>query len=207
MLSHQVFTSHVIRDGPVPANRHASDNRGTVIRPCDPGAGPRVRGGHVQVTPLAISGCSTFEPPPTGTSVGLFLEWLRRDLLEQHVGHPLDLRPGQLVDIEGGCAARPALRRDSARTSEVRGMRTRSNSGTWWLTSGSGHRPTGSGFRLPRRPEQEGHLPRRGLGHGFMALTDDTDVVYLCSAPYAPVANTASTRWIPRGYRMAEDRS
>lgn len=46
-----------------------------------------------------------------------------------------------------------------------------------------------------------------GLGHAFMALTDDATVVYLCSAGYSPGASTASTRstrnWASPGPRTS----
>ena len=34
-----------------------------------------------------------------------------------------------------------------------------------------------------------------GLGHGFMALSDQATVIYLCSTPYAPGREHGVTRW------------
>lgn len=36
-----------------------------------------------------------------------------------------------------------------------------------------------------------------GLGHGFLALTDDATVIYLCSAPYAPEREHAVSPFDP----------
>ncbi len=140
----------------------------------------------MQVTPLAISGSWTFEPSTHGDERGLFLEWLRRDLLEQHVGHPLDLHQANWSTSKAGVLrglhfaeippgqAKYVVCVRGAILDVVVDIRIGSPTYGQWDSA-----------VLDDQNRKAIYLAE-GLGHGFMALTDDTDVVYLCSAPYAP---------------------
>ena len=57
----------------------------------------------------------------------------------------------------------------------------------WPSTSGWAHPPTGAweAVRLDTVDRKALYLAE-GIGHAFMALTDDATVSYLCSEPYAP---------------------
>ena len=91
----------------------------------------------------------------------------------------------------------------SPRTGEVPQMRARRHPGR--------HRrpPVGSPtFRMGvRPPEVTNHRSvylAEGLGHGFLALTDEATVVYLCSEGYAPSATRDSPAGPGSGDRLAE---
>ena len=140
----------------------------------------------MQVRPLAISGSWLFEPAAHRDDRGSFLEWLRRDLLEQHVGHPLDLhqanwstsKAGTLrglhfAEIPPGQAKYLACVRGAV-VDVVVDIRIGSPTYGQW-----------DSVVLDDENRSAVYLAE-GLGHGFMALEDDTSVVYLCSAPYAP---------------------
>lgn len=140
----------------------------------------------VRATPLAISGAWLFEPVVHGDDRGEFFECFRRDLLEEHVGHPLELHQGNsstsktgvlrgihFADIPPGQAKYVMCTR-GAIFDVVVDIRTGSpDFGKW------------DGAHLDETNRHAIYLAE-GLGHAFMALTDDTQVIYLCSAPYAP---------------------
>ena len=140
----------------------------------------------MQVTPLAISGAWLFEPIKHADERGVFLEWLRQDLLEQHVGHRLvlhqanwstsragalrgmhfaEIPPGQAKYI--GCVRGAVL-------DVVVDVRIGSPTYGQW-----------DSILLDDQNRRAVYIAE-GLGHGFMAITQDASVVYLCSAPYAP---------------------
>ncbi|MBS1692431.1 MAG: dTDP-4-dehydrorhamnose 3,5-epimerase family protein [Actinobacteria bacterium] len=136
--------------------------------------------------PLGISGGWVFEPSTHEDDRGVFLEWFRGDLLEQHIGHRLDLhqanwstsRAGALrgvhfAEIPPGQAKYIVCVR-GAIIDVVVDVRTGSPTFGQWESvplDGTNRRAV---------------YIAEGLGHGFMATEDDTSVVYLCSAPYAP---------------------
>lgn len=140
----------------------------------------------MHVTELGISGAWLFEPFVHADERGTFLESVRRDVLEQHVGHALELHQGNwstskagvirgihFADIPPGQAKYVMCVR-GAIVDVVVDIRTGSPTfGTW----------------CSEQLDEDNHRAiyvSEGLGHGFMALADDTAVVYLCSAPYAP---------------------
>lgn len=140
----------------------------------------------MHVTELAISGAWLFEPVVHADDRGAFLECFRKDALEQYVGHPLDLHQGNwsisqagvlrgihFADIPPGQAKYVMCVR-GAILDVVVDVRTGSPTFGSWCSE-----------RLDADNHRAIYLSE-GLGHGFMALTDDATVVYLCSAPYAP---------------------
>lgn len=140
----------------------------------------------MQVTPLAISGAWLFEPSLHEDDRGVFLEWLRRDLLEQHVGHHLELhqanwstskagavRGVHFADIPPGQAKYIVCVR-GAIVDVVVDVRIGSPTYGQW-----------DSVLLDDQNKRAAYIAE-GLGHGFMAMVEGTSVVYLCSAPYAP---------------------
>jgi dTDP-4-dehydrorhamnose 3,5-epimerase len=140
----------------------------------------------VQVTPLAIAGSWLFDPSPHEDDRGVFLEWLRRDLLEQHVGHPLDLHQANWSTSRAGALrgvhfaeippgqAKYLVCVSGAITDVVVDVRVGSPTYGQW-----------DSVVLDDRNRRAIYIAE-GLGHGFMAMADNTSVLYLCSAPYAP---------------------
>jgi dTDP-4-dehydrorhamnose 3,5-epimerase len=140
----------------------------------------------VQVTPLAISGAWLFEPSMHEDDRGVFLEWLRRDLLEQHVGHRLDLHQANWSTSRAGAVrgvhfaeippgqAKYIVCVRGAIVDVVVDVRIGSPTYGQW-----------DSVLLDDQNKRAAYIAE-GLGHGFMAMVEGTSVVYLCSAPYAP---------------------
>ena len=150
------------------------------------GIHPATTIGSVRVEPLAIPGAWVFEPTVHGDDRGVFLECFRSDELAEHVGHPLDLRQANwstsksgvvrgvhFADIPPGQAKYVMCLR-GAILDVVVDIRTGSPTFGQWDSVGLDDQ------------NRRAMYVAEGLGHAFMALADDTAVVYLCSAPYAP---------------------
>jgi dTDP-4-dehydrorhamnose 3,5-epimerase len=117
---------------------------------------------------------------------GVFLEWLRRDLLEQHVGHRLDLHQANWSTSKAGALrgvhfaeippgqAKYLVCVSGAIVDVVVDVRVGSPTYGQW-----------DSVVLDDRNRRAIYVAE-GLGHGFMATIDNTSVVYLCSSPYAP---------------------
>ena len=138
------------------------------------------------VRPLSIAGAWELTPRQFGDERGYFCEWYKADVLQELIGHRFDLaqancsvsRRGVLrgihfADVPPGqakyvtCAAGQVL--DVAVDVRV-GSPT---FGQWdSVLLDSDHR---NAIYLAE-----------GLGHAFMALTDDATVMYLCSTGYDP---------------------
>ncbi|MGV0991636.1 MAG: dTDP-4-dehydrorhamnose 3,5-epimerase [Mycobacterium sp.] len=140
----------------------------------------------MRAEPLAIPGAWMFEPTVHGDDRGVFLECFRSDALAEHVGHPLDLRQANwstskagvvrgvhFADIPPGQAKYVMCLR-GAILDVVVDIRTGSPTFGQWASA-----------RLDDENRRAMYVAE-GLGHAFMALADDTAVVYLCSAAYAP---------------------
>lgn len=135
---------------------------------------------------LAIPGAWVFEPTVHGDDRGVFLECFRSDALAEHVGHRLDLhqanwstsaagviRGVHFADIPPGQAKYVMCLR-GAILDVVVDIRTGSPTFGRW-----------DSVALDDQNRRAVYVAE-GLGHAFMALAEDTAVVYLCSAPYAP---------------------
>jgi len=135
---------------------------------------------------MAIPGAWVFTPALHPDDRGVFLEWLRRDLIEEHVGHPLELHQANWSTSKAGTLrgihfaeippgqAKYVVCVRGAVVDVVVDIRLGSPTYGQW-----------DSVLLDDRDRKSVYLSE-GLGHGFMALSDNTDVLYLCSAPYAP---------------------
>ncbi|WP_131736702.1 dTDP-4-dehydrorhamnose 3,5-epimerase [Actinomadura roseirufa] len=136
--------------------------------------------------PLSINGTYLFTPRVHGDQRGSFHEWLRSDDLQKHVGHPMNiaqancsvssrgtLRGVHFADVPPGQAKYITCMRGAILDVVVD------------LRVGS---PTFGRWEFVRLDDEtRGCLyVAEGLGHGFMALTDDATVIYMCSEPYTP---------------------
>ena len=140
----------------------------------------------VQITELSISGAWTFTPRQFPDPRGVFLEWFKGAVLEQAVGHPLTvkqanhsvsakgtLRGVHFADVAPGQAKYVYCTRGAVLDVIVD------------IRVGS---PTFGASEAVRLDEvdRRGVYLSEGLGHAFLALTDDANVTYLCSEPYSP---------------------
>jgi dTDP-4-dehydrorhamnose 3,5-epimerase len=140
----------------------------------------------VKVRELAIAGAWEFTLVQRGDDRGLFLEWLREDTLTATIGHPLRLaqanhsisrrgtvRAVHYADVPPGQAKYVYCPRGAILDVVVD---IRVGSPTF------GQHDTVLLDEVDRRAV----YVAEGLGHGFVALTDDSALTYLCSEPYNP---------------------
>lgn len=127
-----------------------------------------------------------FIPRVHGDERGSFHEWFRGEELRAQLGHGLNLaqancsvsskgvlRGVHFADVPPGQAKYVGCLRGAILDVVVD------------LRAGS---PTFGQWEAVRLDEENRHClyVAEGIGHAFMALADDTTVVYLCSEPYAP---------------------
>ncbi|WP_231330108.1 dTDP-4-dehydrorhamnose 3,5-epimerase [Actinomadura graeca] len=127
-----------------------------------------------------------FTPPVHGDERGSFHEWFRSDDLRQHAGHSLNLAQGNcsisskgalrgihFADVPPGQAKYITCLR-GAILDVVVDIRVGSPTFAQW-----------EAVRLDDKNRACLYIGE-GVGHGFLALTDDATVIYLCSEPYTP---------------------
>jgi dTDP-4-dehydrorhamnose 3,5-epimerase len=140
----------------------------------------------VDVVELQVPGAWSFTPRQFRDPRGVFLEWFRASALEPAVGHRLELaqanhsvssqgtlRGVHFADVPPGQAKYVYCTRGAVLDMVV-DLRTGSPA--------FGSRDAVVLDDVDRR----GVYLSEGLGHAFLALTDDANVTYLCSEPYAP---------------------
>jgi dTDP-4-dehydrorhamnose 3,5-epimerase len=139
---------------------------------------------HVQIRELSIADSYEITPILRGDDRGVFLEWYRFDLLEEAVGHPLKLRQANtsvsrrgvvrgihFADIPPGQAKYVTATRGAV-LDFVIDIRVGSPTfGAW------------DSVRLDDVDRKAIYLGE-GLGHAFVALTDDATVTYLVTDTY-----------------------
>ncbi|MCW2944261.1 MAG: dTDP-4-dehydrorhamnose 3,5-epimerase [Actinoallomurus sp.] len=136
--------------------------------------------------PIGIDGAWLFTPQIHGDGRGSFLEWFRTADFAAATGHRLSLgqancsvsRRGSLrgihfADVPPGQAKYVTCVRGTA-LDVVVDVRT-----------GSPTFGRSVAIRLDDRTRRAVYLAE-GLGHGFLALSDEAVVIYLASEPYAP---------------------
>ncbi|MWA04182.1 dTDP-4-dehydrorhamnose 3,5-epimerase [Actinomadura sp. LD22] len=136
--------------------------------------------------PLGIKGTYSFTPRVHGDQRGSFHEWFRDDALRTVAGHGLTLaqancsvsskgalRGVHFADVPPGQAKYVTCLR-GAILDVVVDLRVGSPTFAQW-----------EGVRLDDESRRCLYVAE-GVGHAFMALTDDATVIYLCSEPYAP---------------------
>jgi len=140
----------------------------------------------VKISPLSIEGAWEIQPVVHGDRRGRFVEWFRQDLFTEAVGHPMLLAQGNLSvsakDVVRGVHFADVPPSQAKYVSCVRGavldvivdLRVGSESfGAWEFV------------RLDDEEHRAVYLSE-GLGHGFVALTDDATLHYCVSASYDP---------------------
>ncbi|MDP9436125.1 MAG: dTDP-4-dehydrorhamnose 3,5-epimerase, partial [Actinomycetota bacterium] len=140
----------------------------------------------MQVDELAVPGAWAFTPRQFADPRGVFLEWFKADVLRETVGHDLALRQANhsvsargtlrgvhFADVPPGQAKYVYCPRGAVLDVVVD------------LRDGSPTFGVSDAVRLDDT-DRRGVYLSEGLGHAFLALTDDASVTYLCSEPYAP---------------------
>lgn len=147
---------------------------------------PPVCGTLWPVNPMGISGTYVFTPAIHGDERGTFLEWFREDHLAGAAGHPFRLaqancsisrkgtvRGVHFADVPPGQAKYVTCVSGSVLDVVVDIRAGSPTFGQW------------EAVELDDR-SRKGIYVGEGLGHAFMALSEEATVVYLCSEPYTP---------------------
>lgn len=142
----------------------------------------------MQASQLSFPGPVVFTPRQFGDPRGVFLEWFKASVFEEAVGHPLTvaqanhsvsqrgtLRGIHFADVPPG-QAKYVYCTHGAVLDVVVDIRV-----------GSPTFGAVDAVRLDDTDRRAIYLPE-GIGHAFLALTDDAHVTYLCSTPYTPAA-------------------
>jgi dTDP-4-dehydrorhamnose 3,5-epimerase len=140
----------------------------------------------VQVAELQVPGAWSFTPRQLSDPRGVFLEWFKAAVLEEAVGHALTveqanhsvssrgtLRGVHFADVPPGQAKYVYCSRGAVLDVVVD------------IRVGSPTFGVADAVRLDD-VDRRGVYLSEGLGHAFLALTDDANVTYLCSEPYNP---------------------
>ena len=140
----------------------------------------------MQIRPLAVPDALELTPQAYGDDRGLFLEWYRFEELTEAAGHPLRLAQANLsvsrrgtlrglhyADVPPGQAKYVTCVRGAVLDAVVDIRVGSPTFGEWEVV------------RLDETDRRAIYLPE-GLGHAFLALTDDATVSYLCSQVYSP---------------------
>ena len=140
----------------------------------------------MDVLELKVPGAWSFTPRQFADPRGVFLEWFKGAAFEQAVGHPLSvkqanhsvsargtLRGVHFADVPPGQAKYVYCTRGAV-LDVVLDIRV-----------GSPTFGVSDAVRLDEVDRRAIYLSE-GLGHAFLALTDDANVTYLCSEPYNP---------------------
>ena len=141
----------------------------------------------MQVVELRVPGAWSFTPRQLTDTRGVFLEWFQAATLEQVLGHPLvvkqanhsvssrgSLRGVHFADVPPGQAKYVYCTRGAVLDVVVD------------LRVGSATFGVSDAVRLDEVDRRAVYLSA-GLGHAFLALTEQADVTYLCSEAYDPV--------------------
>jgi dTDP-4-dehydrorhamnose 3,5-epimerase len=140
----------------------------------------------VQVDELKVPGSWVFTPRQFPDPRGVFLEWFKASVVEEAVGHRLALaqanhsvssrgttRGVHFADVPPGQAKYVYCTRGAVLDIVVD------------IRVGSPTFGVSDAVHLDD-VDRRGIYLSEGLGHAFVALTDDANVTYLCSEPYNP---------------------
>jgi dTDP-4-dehydrorhamnose 3,5-epimerase len=140
----------------------------------------------VQIRELSVPGAFEITPKQFGDPRGVFLEWFKAGAFADAVGHPLDLQQANcsvsaagvlrgihFADVPPGQAKYVTCARGAV-LDVVVDVRVGSPTFGQWDSV------------LLDDVDRRAIYLGEGLGHAFMALEDDSTVLYLCSTGYNP---------------------
>ena len=140
----------------------------------------------MQVDELRVPGALSFTPRQFPDPRGMFLEWFKADVFESAVGHPLTLKQANhSVSSRGTLRGVHFAQVPPGQAKYVTCTRGAVLDVVVDLRVGSPTFGVSDAVTLDEVDRRGVYLPE-GLGHAFLALTEDVNVVYLCSEPYAP---------------------
>ncbi|GEK21650.1 dTDP-4-dehydrorhamnose 3,5-epimerase [Cellulomonas xylanilytica] len=140
----------------------------------------------MQFRELAVPGAWEITTKQFGDPRGVFLEWFKDEAFQEAVGHPLDLRQANcsvsaagvlrgihFADVPPGQAKYVTCVKGAVLDVAVDIRVGSPTFGRWDAV-------------LLDDTDRRAIYLSEGIGHAFMALEDDSTVVYLCSTGYSP---------------------
>jgi dTDP-4-dehydrorhamnose 3,5-epimerase len=147
----------------------------------------------VQIRELAVPDAYELTPVQRTDDRGVFLEWYRFDEIQEAVGHPLDLRQANMSVSKRG-VVRGVHFADVPR-GQAKYVKAVSGAVLDFVVDIRVGSPTfgqWDSVRLDTETHRAVYISE-GLGHCFVALTDDAAVTYLVSDVYNPSAEHGIT--------------
>ena len=140
----------------------------------------------MEVAELTIAGAWSFTPRQFPDPRGVFLEWFKASVVEEAVGHRLALaQANHSVSSRGTLRGVHFADVPPSQAKYVYCTRGAVLDIVVDIRVGSPTFGASDSVRLDD-VDRRGIYLSEGLGHAFLALTDDANVTYLCSAPYSP---------------------
>lgn len=140
----------------------------------------------MEVRELAVSGAWEFTPRQFPDERGVFLEWFRADVVSRTIGHALQIaQSNQSVSRRGTIRGIHFADLPPSQAKYVYCPNGAVLDVVVDIRVGSPSYGSIDTVRLDAVDRRAVYLSE-GLGHAFMALTDDAVVTYLCSTGYAP---------------------
>lgn len=140
----------------------------------------------MQIRELAVPDAYELTPVQRADDRGVFLEWYRFDEIQEAVGHPLDLRQANMSVSKRG-VVRGVHFADVPR-GQAKHVKAVSGAVLDFVVDIRVGSPTfgqWDSVRLDTETHKAVYISE-GLGHCFVALTDDAAVTYLVSDTYNP---------------------
>ena len=140
----------------------------------------------MEIRELKVGDAYEVSPKILGDSRGAFLEWFRADRLQEATGRRLDLlQANASISLAGAIRGIHFADVPPSQAKYVSCPRGALLDVVVDIRVGS---PTFGAWDavLLDDVDRRGVFVSEGLGHGFMALEDDTMISYLCTAPYTP---------------------
>jgi dTDP-4-dehydrorhamnose 3,5-epimerase len=140
----------------------------------------------MDVSQTKVPGAWVFTPKQFPDDRGVFLEWLRADLMAEHVGHPLTV-----VQANNSVSRKDVLRGvhyalvPPGQAKYVYCPRGALMDFVVDIRDGSPTFGVWDSVRLDD-VDRRGMYVAEGIGHAVVALTDDASLCYLVSAPFDP---------------------
>ena len=140
----------------------------------------------MKVRELTIPGAWEITPQTHGDSRGLFFEWFTDAEFTQFAGHRLNLAQANCsVSAAGVLRGIHFAQLPPSQAKYVTCLSGAVYDVVVDIRTGSPTYGTWDAVLLDDRDHRTIYLSE-GLGHAFLALEDNSTVMYLCSAPYAP---------------------
>lgn len=149
-----------------------------------PGGGDRLA--RVDIVETKVPGAWAITPRQFGDDRGRFLEWYKASAFEEVVGHPL-----AIVQANNSVSRQDVLRGIHYAVvppGQAKYVYCPRGAGLDFVIDIRDGSPTFGAWDAVRIDDvdRRGVYIAEGIGHAFLALTDDASLVYLCSAEYDP---------------------